>query len=104
MNKIVLNKTAEFEIISFSRIIYLKSEEKMGSNRGYCVIISNVAPLMAFLDTEITSFEIYHNDNKIYEVSDTVIEIENITEQLNEDKIETSVTFLFPQYLTNDEN
>ena len=104
MIKLILNDTQEFEIISYSRTVYLRDNDLTAKNTGYCVVLSELEPLMEFVNVTITSFKIYHDEELIYDISDTEIYISTITEQLNNNKIEVSVGFLFPEYLTSDEN
>jgi len=93
MNTIKLNDV-EVEVISYNR--QMTFSEDMVKNRAYFGMKQKDLDLIIELfDTEITSIEIYHDDEKIYDLKDISVHLDNISEDLMQDTIVTNVNLIF---------
>ena len=93
MNKIKLNNT-EFEIENYNKNTYF-NDGNITSNANCTIIVSDMATLNALASDPITSIQIYHDDNLIYNLANIDAEIENITEWLNFDKMSIGINIKF---------
>ena len=96
MNIIKLNDT-EFPIVSFNRNIYFYTNTV--SSTASCDLGTmtpiNQDKIDALSKTVITSLQIYHDDELIYNLSDIHAFINNINDMLSEDHIVTTINLTF---------
>ena len=93
MNTIKLNNV-EVELISYNR--QMTFSENMVKNRAYFGMKQKDLNLIVELfNTEITSIEIYHDDEKIYDLKNISVRLDNISEDLMQDAIFTNVNLIF---------
>jgi hypothetical protein len=93
MNTIKLN-TLEFPITSFNRNTYFTGES-MNSNASFEGTDVDITALSALGLTEITTVQIYHNEELIYDLQNIHGKIDNFSEYLREDKIAMSINMSF---------
>lgn len=94
MNIIKLNNV-EFEIENYTRNTNF-SGDTMTSN-GYCSLINaDVDDITALAQTTITSIQILHNNNIIYNITDITARIESISESFSGgERMYISMNFIF---------
>ena len=93
MIKLKLNEE-EFEITSFNKMTFFTDEgiRKTGS----CDIqVDNVATIEEMSEDEITTFEIYNNDDLIYEIEDAHIKFDYLSEVLMDGAIVVTLNLKF---------
>ena len=93
MNTIKLNNS-EFELTSFSRNTYF-SDNEINSTANCDLRIIGSSILDELADADITSLQIKHDNDVIYNLTDISAKITNISEYLNTDYINTSVSLTF---------
>lgn len=93
MNKIKFNNT-EFEVETYSKTTYFNGET-ITSNGSCNVVTSNVASLNSLAQNEITSIQITHDDNLIYDLNDISAKIDSINEYFTGDRMSISVSLTF---------
>ena len=94
MNTIKFNNT-EFELESYNRNTYFNLDGSMNSNAGCSIITDNVLELNTLAETPITSLQIFHDEELIYNLQNINININSISEYLNNDKIDISMNMTF---------
>lgn len=93
MNTIKLNNS-EFEITGFNRNTYF--QDGTVSSTAICDIrLSDISVLQALAAVTITSLQIKHNNDIIYNLADISARITNIGEYLNTDCINTTIGLTF---------
>ena len=93
MNTIKFNDTT-FLVESYNRTTSFAGE--VITSTGYCLIFTDdISALEALADTTITSIQIYHDNELIYNLTDASVHIENINEYLNVDKMFVNVNLIF---------
>ena len=93
MTKIILN-TTEFEIDSYGRNTYFNGET-ISSNANCSILNSDATELNELLGVAITTIQIYHDNNLIYDLQDINARIESINEYLSGNRIGTSINLVF---------
>ena len=93
MNIIKFNDV-EFEVISYNKNTFF-SGNTVTSNANCQIISSDVNTLNDLADETITSLQILHDGNIIYNLSDISAHIENISEYLNVDRMDVNVSLRF---------
>lgn len=93
MNIIKFNNV-EFEVISYNKNTFF-SESEITSTANCQIILSDVSTLHGLADETITSLQILHDGNIIYNLSDISAHIENISEYLNIDRMDVNVSLRF---------
>lgn len=93
MNKIKFNNS-EFEIESYSKNTYF-SNDTINSNANCSIITNDIDSLMTVAQNIITSLQIYHDDSLIYNLQNIEAHIDNISETLNDDKINIYINLIF---------
>lgn len=93
MNIIKFNNV-EFEVISYNKNTYF-SEDAITSSANCQIILSDMSILNDLTDETITSLQILHDGNIIYNLSDISAHIDNISEYLNVDKMDINVSLRF---------
>ena len=93
MNKIKFNNY-EFEIESYSKNTYF-SNDTISSNANCSIITNDIDSLMTLAQNTITSLQIYHDDSLIYNLQNIEAHIDNISETLNDDKINIYINLIF---------
>jgi len=79
MNTIIFNDTASFEVESYNKNTYFNGES-ITSNANCSVKISNMTALNTLAEDTITSIEIDHDNESIYELANISAKIESINE------------------------
>lgn len=93
MNTIKFNDT-EFGLESYNRSTYFNAEGTR--SEGSCsVIVDDMSALEALTQTTITSIQIIHNNNVIYNLHDTSAKISVINEFFTGEKININISFNF---------
>lgn len=93
MNYIKLNDM-QMQVISFNRYVNFNN----GAMSGSCscqVVTSDLSGLQELGTTLVTSIQIIHEDQVIYNLTDIETRITSINESLVEDHIDISLTFDF---------
>ena len=98
MNKIKLNNT-EFEVENYNKNTYL-NDNVITSNANMQITNGNIQTLNDMMTETITSIQIIHDDNVIYNLSNIVAHIDNINEYLNMDRMNININLKFD--ITND--
>lgn len=93
MNIIKFNNV-EFEVIGYNKSTYF-SENAITSTANCQIIVIDMSILNDLTDETITSIQILHDGNIIYNLSDISAHIDNISEYLNVDKMDISVVLRF---------
>lgn len=93
MNIIKFNNV-EFEVIGYNKNTYF-SDDIITSSASCQIIVTDMDVLNNLANTAITSLQILHDGNIIYNLSDISAHIENISEYLNVDKMDISVGLRF---------
>ena len=95
MNKIKFNNT-EFEVETYNKSTYFGGET-ITSNANCNIVVTDANALNALVGITITSIQITHDDNLIYNLSNISARIDNINEYLNMDRMGTSLNIVFDQ-------
>lgn len=93
MNIIKFNNV-EFEVIGYNKNTYF-SDDTITSSASCQIIVADMDVLNNLANTAITSLQILHDGNIIYNLSDITAHIDNISEYLNVDKMDISVVLRF---------
>lgn len=93
MNVIRLNNF-ETEVESYSKNTYL-SGANITSNASCSIITNDVTALNALMATTITSLQILHDGELIYNLQDINAKIENISEYLSNDRMNINLNLNF---------
>ena len=93
MNKIKFNNT-EFEVGSYSKTTNF-SDGTIHSTAYCSLITNNIAELQALGLETITSIEISHDNEVIYELNNLTAKINDISEYLNGNTIDVSLNLVF---------
>lgn len=93
MNIIKFNNV-EFEVTSYNKNTYF-SESAITSTANCQIILSDMNVLNGLADETITSLQILHDGNIIYNLLDISAHIDNISEYLNVDKMDINVSLRF---------
>ncbi len=93
MNTIKFNNT-EFELESYNRNTYFGGEN-MTSNASCGIITTNIASINSLAESTITSLQIYHNEQLIYDLQNINAKIDSISEYLNTDRINITLNVTF---------
>ena len=93
MNKIKFNNT-EFEVESYNKSTYFNSES-MSSNANCTLLTNNITGLNALAEESITSIQITHDNELIYDLQNINARIDNINEYLNGDRIGITIGLTF---------
>jgi len=89
MNTIKLN-TTEFEVEAFNKNTYFTGTTIM-SNANCSIKLIDVSALSALIPLTITSIQIKHNNDVIYNLSDIEAKIDSTVDYLNNDHITTTI-------------
>ena len=93
MNIIKLNNS-EFEVESYNKSTYFTGEN-ISSTASLVIYAADITALNAEFQQPITSIEIYHDGNKIYDLEEISGHVDNMTEYLNGDRMNVSLTISF---------
>lgn len=93
MNIIKFNDV-EFEVISYNKNTFF-SDDTISSSASCQIIVADMDTLNNLVNTAITSLQILHDGNIIYNLSDINAHIENISEYLNVDRMDINVSLRF---------
>ena len=94
MNTIIFNGTATFGVESFNKNTSFEGETVTSS--GYAnLIVTDMDDLTAVAQDTITSIQIKHDNDVIYNSSNLTARISVINEYLNMDRMSVSVNFNF---------
>lgn len=93
MNVIKFNDV-EFEVISYNKNTYF-NDDTITSSASCQIIVADMDVLNNLAKTVITSLQILHNGNIIYNLSDISVHIDNISEYLNVDRMDINVSLRF---------
>ena len=93
MNIIKFNNV-EFEVISYNKNTYF-NDDTITSSASCQIIVADMDVLNNLAKTTITSLQILHNGNIIYNLSDISVHIDNISEYLNVDRMDINVSLRF---------
>lgn len=93
MNTIKLNDL-ELEVTSYSKLISF-NDNMMSSSASCQVITTNNEAIIDLAKETITSIQIKHNDEVIYNSSDINARIANVNEYLNTARIDINITLAF---------
>ena len=92
MNKIKFNDV-EFEVESYSKNTYF--HEELSSNGSCSIITDNMDALNALAEVPITSLQILHDGEVIYNLHDINAKIDTINEYLSGDRMSINVNLIF---------
>lgn len=93
MNTIKFNDL-ELEVESYNKNTYFNDGNI--TSTGYCTVITNdIASLNELMGEIITSIEIKHNDNSIYNLANLNAHIDTINESLSGDRIVVNLNITF---------
>lgn len=92
MNKIKFNDV-EFEVESYSKNTYFNNE--LSSNGNCSIITDDMDALNALANVPITSLQILHDGEVIYNLHDINAKIDNINEYLSGDRMSINVNLIF---------
>ena len=92
MNKIKFNDV-EFEVESYSKNTYF--HEELSSNGNCSIITDDMDALHALAEVPITSIQILHDGEVIYNLHDINAKIDNINEYLSGDRMSINVNLIF---------
>ena len=94
MNTIIFNGTATFGVENFNKNTSFEGETVISS--GYAnLIVADMDDLTAVAQDTITSIQIKHDNDVIYNSSNLTARISVINEYLNMDRMSVSVNFNF---------
>lgn len=93
MNTIKFNNT-EFELESYNRNTYFNGET-VSSNAGCGIIAANATEIDALAESTITSLQIYHDNELIYDLQNIEAHVSSISEYLNTDRINITINIEF---------
>ena len=91
MNTIKFNET-ECTLLTFNKNMYFNNGVVSG-NLTCEVETSDMTSLQALSEIPVTSIEIEHDEEIIYNVSDTYARLSSINEYLSEDRIHITLNF-----------
>lgn len=94
MNTIKFNNT-EFELDSYNKNTYFSMDGNINSNASCNISTSNITELNALAESSITSLQIFHNEELIYDLQNIDAHIDNINEYLNNDRMSISINMTF---------
>lgn len=94
MNTIKFNNT-EFELDSYNKNTYFSMDGNINSNASCNISTSNITALNALAESSITSLQIFHNEELIYDLQNIDAHIDNINEYLNNDRMSISINMTF---------
>ena len=92
MNKIKFNDI-EFEVESYSKNTYF--HEELSSNGNCSIITDDMDALNALAEVPITSLQILHDGEVIYNLHDINAKIDTINEYLSGDRMSINVNLIF---------
>ena len=93
MNVIKINNT-EFGVINYNKVTYFGGET-ISSSASCTITVEDIADLNALAEVPITSIQIYHDEELIYNLQNITARFDNINEWLNEDHMDISVNIIF---------
>lgn len=93
MNTIKFN-AVEFEVMSYNKNTYF-NDGSMTSSASCQIIVADMDVLNGLTNTAITSLQILHEGEVIYNLSDINARIESISEYLNVDRMDINVNLKF---------
>ena len=93
MNTIKFNDTS-FEVESYNKNTSFMGET-ISSSASCTINTNNIESLNALAQDSITSIQILHNNDLIYNLADIDAKIDNISEYLNGDRMGVSVNLTF---------
>ncbi len=94
MTTIVFNGDKTFIVLNFNRNANFTGTTV--SQNGYAtIILEDVDALYGLADGTITSIQIFYNEEKIYESTGLSGKITSISENLNGDRVNADVNFVF---------
>ena len=93
MNTIKFNDTV-FQVESYNKNTYFEGES-VNSNGTCNIITSDATALNALAEDEITSIQIYHDEELIYDSQNIKCSITSINEYLNGDHMNIQISLIF---------
>ena len=93
MNTIKLNNL-ELRVESYNKSTYFNGQDIV-SNANCNVITSDIATLLALMEEEITSIQIFSDETLIYNLQNITARIESINEYLDGNRISVNINFNF---------
>ena len=93
MNTIKFNNTS-FEVESYNKNTSFMGET-ISSSASCTITTNNIELLNTLAQDSITSIQIMHNNDLIYNLADIDAKIDNISEYLNGDRMGVSVNLTF---------
>lgn len=93
MNLLVLNDTT-FEVVSYNKNTYFNGET-IESTANFSLAGANASDLNELAQEPITSIQITHDGNTIYELTELNAKIESINEYLSGDHMDVNATIRF---------
>ena len=93
MNIIKFNNT-EFELESYNRNTYFNGET-ISSSAGCGIIAANITEIDALAESTITSLQIYHDNELIYDLQNIDAHVSSVSEYLNTDRINITINIEF---------
>lgn len=93
-------KTIKFNNVEFNLDSYSRSTSFMTDtiiSTGYCALsnVDNMSDLKSVAQEDITSLQIYCDENLIYSLEDINLHIDSINEYLQEDKMIVNLNLTF---------
>lgn len=102
MNKIKLNNL-ELEVESYNKNTYFNGAT-ITSSANTSVRTNNMTALNELALTDITSIQIYANQELIYDLQNITAHIDNINEYLNGERMNVSLNLSFRSETSNEDN
>lgn len=94
MNTIVFNGDASFGVESYNKTTTFEGNTVNSS--GYASLITtDITSLTTVAQTPITSIQILHDEDSIYNSTNLNAQITNINEYLSDDRMNVNITFIF---------
>ena len=93
MNTIKLNNL-ELRVESYNKSTYFNGQDIV-SNANCNVVTTDIATLLALMEEEITSIQIFYDGTLIYDLQNITARIESINEYLNTDRMNININFTF---------
>lgn len=94
MNTIVFNGDASFGVESYNKTTTFEGENVNSS--GYASLITtDIDALTAVAQAPITSIQILHDGDSIYNSTNLNAQITNINEYLSDNRISVNISFIF---------
>ena len=93
MNKIKFNDE-EYEVLSYNKNTSLNNDVII-SNASCTIITADSTSLVALMNGHITSIQIHHDEDLIYDLDEIQARITNISEYLEADRIVVNVNLDF---------